>query len=500
MTRQALSPGDVLGVGPYRFRFEESLDDATSPPVSGAPFQTQVGGEEVVLEDDLQAAPGDPRSSSGAEVLARVDTRALSASDVVGDTEGLRRKLRTFYRFVDAFGTLLDLDQVLDRVVDTVFEIFEQTERAFVVLAEPGSGELTPRAVRKKDEDDDDRITISRTIVEEAMREGRGILTADAAEDERFGQAASIINFKIRSAMCVPLVSRNETYGVIHVDTSDQRAHFSEDDLYILAGIGAQAAVAIENATLHQELVRNQVREHDFRLASEVQRSFLPKSVPEVPRYDFFAHYSPAYEVGGDFYDFIRLPGERVAVILGDVPGKGFSAALMMAKLVSDIRHTALTVEDSRAVVGRVNMMLARSESEKAFVTLVYLDLDPATGECTIVNAGHMAPMIRRADGAIEEPDSAGSLPLGVLDDTEYGRDVAQLQPGDCLFVYTDGITEARSGPASFLGHERLQACVKAGPTDIVGLGGHILSDVEAFVGDTVQSDDITLVGFGRTA
>lgn len=509
IARQQLRPGDVVEVGPFRFRFELSPGEKAAP---GSGLASGGGGPVVVQEDRpgfttaVPAAAGSEGvPAGGAAVLARVDTRELAAGQVAADPESLRRKLRVFYKFVDTFGTLLDLDQVLARAVDSLFEIFTQAERACVLLADPQTGALTPRAVRNRTADPEARIAVSRTIVDEAMREGKGILVADSASDERFGLAASVINLKIRSAMCVPLISRKETYGIIHLDTTDQRARFTEDDLYILAGIGAQTAVAIENATLHTELVRNQMRQQDANMAGEVQRSFLPKAVPTLPGYEFFAHYSPALEVGGDFYDFIRLPGGRVAVVVGDVPGKGFSAALMMAKLLSDIRHTALTVSDPRAVVGRINLILATSGSEKAFVTLIYLSLDAAAGELSVVNAGHLPPLVRRAGGALEEPRDASGLPLGVVDHADYGCDLIRVAPGDAVLIYTDGISEARRGtspsaPAEFYGLDRLRAAVSAAPAAPQGLAEYVLADVRQFVGGTLQSDDITLVCLGRTA
>jgi sigma-B regulation protein RsbU (phosphoserine phosphatase) len=510
ITRAPLNSGDVVEIGPYRFRFEKAV--TASAVCRRVPAETPPAGDALVIEEgrpapggaaDGAATQGDAaqrpaEGGSGSAILAKVDTRHLA--EARADAASLHKRLQVFKRFADSVGSLLDLDQVLRAVVESLFEIFTQTERAFVLLVDRETGRLTPRAVRNLKPRGGAPLTVSRTIVEQAMREGQGILLSDAASDERFARAASIIHFEIRSAMCVPLRSRNETYGVIHVDTTDPRAHFTEDDLYILAGVAAQAAVAVENANLHVELVRNQVRRHDMALASEVQRSFLPSGVPSVPQYEFFAHYAPAFEVGGDFYDFIHLPGEQVAVVLGDVPGKGFSAALMMAKLLSDIRHTALTLDDPRAVVERINLLLARSGSEKAFVTLLYLALDPANGRCAVVNAGHMAPLVRRADGRIDEPHETSGLPLGVDESQVYGREVIDLAPGESVLLYTDGISEARDAAERIYGAGRLRASLAGGPAGVAELGRHVLDDVQRFVGATVQSDDITLVGFGRTA
>src|SRR5262249_34683940 len=154
----------------------------------------------------------------------------------------------------------------------------------------------------------------------------------------------SFAELKTRSVMCVPLAgAEGKALGAIQLDTQDRSKKFVPDDLNLLAIVANLAGVAIEKARLHRELVALEVERSENRTARRVQLSLLPKRVPEVPGYEFFSYYSPAQTVGGDYYDFVSLPGGRVAVVLGDVAGKGVPAALLVAKLSSEVRFCLVT-------------------------------------------------------------------------------------------------------------------------------------------------------------
>src|SRR5262249_52384495 len=155
-------------------------------------------------------------------------------------------------------------------------------------------------------------------------KDGAALLSEDATHDARFDLSQSIADCKIRSVMCAPLLGRNtgKAFGVIQLDTQNRHKKFTQDDLKLLLAVAGQAATALENVTLHEAMVARAGLERDLKLAHQVQLSFLPKRPPQVPGYEFFAHYEPALEVGGDYYDFIPLQAGRLAVMLGDVAGK----------------------------------------------------------------------------------------------------------------------------------------------------------------------------------
>src|SRR5207244_5915454 len=176
----------------------------------------------------------------------------------------------------------------------------------------------------------------------------------------QFDMSQSIAECKIRSMVVAPLLSRfnEQAFGVIQLDTQDRFKKFTQDDLRLLMAVAAQAGVALDNARMHESLITRAGLERDLELAKHVQKSFLPKKLPVAPGYDFFAHYESAQEVGGDYYDFIPLPGGRLAVMIGDVAGKGVPAALLMAKVSSDSRFTMLTEAGPAEAVFKLNELM----------------------------------------------------------------------------------------------------------------------------------------------
>jgi serine phosphatase RsbU (regulator of sigma subunit) len=248
----------------------------------------------------------------------------------------------------------------------------------------------------------------------------------------------------------------------------------------------------VELAWLHQE-------RRDLEAATQIQKSFLPGERPRIEGLQFFDYYSSARQVGGDYYDYIRLPGNRLAVALGDVSGKGVSAALLMARLSAAVRFSLATEPTVAGAVRQLNAVLTPAGNADRFITFVVAVLDLNTFILTLVNAGHMPPLRRRAQPV--EVDDVGNqivgIPLGVLD-WPYQETVLPFQPGDTLILYTDGVTEARNLQDELYGASRLREVVHGAPAGVEALGMAILSDVRRFAAERPQSDDLTFVCFGR--
>jgi len=240
----------------------------------------------------------------------------------------------------------------------------------------------------------------------------------------------------------------------------------------------------------------------DLELARGVQIGFLPLNLPDVPGYQFFAHYEPAHEVGGDYYDFIPLPGRRVAVLVGDVAGKGVAAALFMAKLSADARFCMLTESDPAAAFTKLNTLIGQSAVEGRFVTMVAAILDASTNTVTLVNAGHPPPLIyHSATRTVEDAiniDGVG-FPLGVIDGFEYASFQRILEPGDCILAFTDGVTEAMNVHGVQLRTNGIHAALQGASSSPRMLVEQLVGAVKQFAAGRCQSDDMALVGFGRT-
>lgn len=409
-------------------------------------------------------------------------------------------KLSALLEITNSLGKALSVDEILPKLLDSLFKIFVQADRGFVVMRPKPDGPLVPVAVKSRREGDEQKMRISRTIVEEAVTSRKAILSADAATDERFGMAQSIADFSIRSMICAPMIdSDGVPIGVIQIDTLNQRSRFTDDDLEVLAGVASQAALSIDNAKMHQQMLSQQAMTRDLELARRMQRALLPSKPPEVPGYCFFDYYQSARQVGGDYYDYVELPGGRFAVIVGDVAGKGVSAALLMARLSSDVRFLLASEEDPAIAVQKINAGFANADWQDKFVTMIVAVVDPAIHKLTLVNAGHMAPLLRANGGTVETiGEEAAGLPLGVTDDYPYEANHRDLAPGDFLTIFTDGFSEAMNSERELYGLERLTQEISSPALSVVDLGRHILEDVRKFVSGYAQSDDMCLACFGR--
>jgi len=486
--RQALSENDRLRICDMEFVFHLGSPDSAIPVA--AQDETIDG---AFLVDDEQAA-------AGSTVMSKV--KVSSGASGLRLTVNAEAKLKALLEIGHNLGRAVALGEVLPKVLDSLFAIFLQADRGFVVLKDPSTGRLVPKAIKHRRAESAEQIRISRTIVNGVIANQEAVLSADAATDSRFDMAESIVNFQIHSMMCAPLISsEGKVLGVIQIDTMDQRQRFDQDDLEVLASVASQAAISVENAQLHEIAVQEASLRRELAVAHRVQQGFLPASPPRLEAYEFFDFYEPAKELGGDYFDYILLPGGRLAIVLADVSGKGVSAALLMAKLSSETRYCLVSEPTPGAAISRLNQVFCGSRWEDRFVTLVLTVLDPARHEVRLVNAGHMPPLMRHRSGAVEPTgESVGGLPLGVTNDIEYEEACVTLAPGDSLTMYTDGIPDAMNVAHDFYGAKRLEAQLAAPIDGVKALGQHILDDVRRFVGSQAQSDDMCVTCFGRVS
>lgn len=412
-------------------------------------------------------------------------------------------KLRGLLEISANLSQTLDLDDLMPKIVDSLFQLFRQADRCFVIHAEQGSKRLLPRVVRTRRANDETNARPSKTIVRRCLESAQAFLSDDASHDNRI-LSQSVVDFRIRSVMCVPLCTpEGKAFGVIQLDTQDRGKKFTQEDLKLLWGVANQAAIAMENARLHEEAVVRERFKRDLELATRVQHSFLPGSLPRVAGYEFFAHYQPAQAVGGDYYGFISLPRGQLAVALGDVAGKGIAAALLMAKLSSDARYCFLVEPNPAKAVALLNDLLFEFTSPMdRFVTLTAAVLDPHSHTVTLLSAGHPSPLWwRKSEAALQEavPRATAGLPLGMVSGSSYDACQVQLRPGDNLVLFSDGVTDALDGdnnPFSVKGVQRVART--AGPISAEVLGGRLIAAVQQHAADREPHDDITLVCLGR--
>jgi serine phosphatase RsbU (regulator of sigma subunit) len=430
----------------------------------------------------------------------------MSRLDVSSGRTGIRlavnaeAKLKALLEIGQNLGKVLTLDEVLQKILDSLFAVFIQADRGFIVLKESGTDRLVPKAVKRRREQEDDQTRISRTIIREVMARKEAILSADASTDSRFQMSESIVDFHIHSMMCAPLVtSDGDVLGAIQIDTIDPRRRFQPEDLEVLASVACQAAVAVENAELHEVALQEEVLRKELTLAHQVQRGFLPDKPPELPGYEFFDCYEPARHLGGDYFDYVPYRDGRLAVVLGDVSGKGIAAALLMAKLSAEVRYSLASESIATAAIARLNQAFCDSRWEDRFITLIAAVIDPARHEVALINAGHLLPIVRRSDGRIElVGEEEAGLPLGIAGGMAYEQTLVTLQPGDSITLYTDGIPDALNSSIEFYGMDRLKDQLVASRSGVHAMGTDLLASVKRFVGGHPQSDDMCVSCFGR--
>ena len=258
------------------------------------------------------------------------------------------------------------------------------------------------------------------------------------------------------------------------------------------------------NSCLEKKRLRDQLREqlktiqNELDIAAGIQQAILPNefpAFPEVPEFDLFAAMIPAREVGGDFYDFFLLDEDRVGLVIGDVSGKGVPAALFMAVTRTLIKSIALTDKTPGECLQQVNRLLIAENRSFMFVTVFYAILNFRTGELTFSNAGHNPPYRISAQAEVASFGAQGGIVLGVTEELAYPTGSIQLQPGDKLFFYTDGISEAYNIDDDIFTEARLQQCLQqVTATTPEALIQEVIVAVRAFSGSAPQSDDLTML------
>ncbi len=511
--RTRLAHDDRVKLGPVLFRF-----DCPGPTDSNKLAKTAVMPD----RGGVQAAPAyvPPPPAPAADFRVDIDADEDNATaTVLGSVGGgvaragglggfgalevqPEAKLRGVLEISRALAGTVDLTAILPRILDSLFNIFPGADRGTILLKDPATGQLIPRAMRHRRPGEDESVKISRTIMKKVLTEKAGILSADAANDARFEASESISNFTIRSMMCVPLLGLDgEPLGIINIDTQNPLRQFKSEDLDVLMAVAGQAALSYENARLAITYMEKLKQDSEMNIAAGVQRALLPSDLPKAEGYEFYASYDTAQAVGGDYYDSRGFDDGRVCLAFGDVAGKGVPASLVMSRLSAIVQLVLDFVTDAGEATEKINHHMSANAIEGRFVTFVFTMLDTKTHEMQICIAGHMSPMIRKADGTIVElPEDVIGLPLGVVDGVPFDVTRMTLNPGDTVVIYTDGVSEAMNPQGDLYGLERLREIVSKGAPNAAELGKIIREDVRRHANGREQNDDITLMTFGRLA
>ncbi|MCP5120416.1 MAG: SpoIIE family protein phosphatase [bacterium] len=340
---------------------------------------------------------------------------------------------------------------------------------------------------------------ISTAVRDRVVNERSSLLISDAMSDEALKKRESIVMQGVHSLMAAPLQTDEQVLGLIYVDSPHLWREFKAEDLNLLTVMANVAAMRIERERLAATEQARKIYQRDLEQASEIQKQFLPRETPQSEGVELAGYNEPCHTVGGDYYDFVQYPDGRLVIALGDVAGKGMPAALLMVNLQARVQMLAEQPSPPSEMVAHLNKAMTAACPGNRFVTFFLCQIDPATGELVFSNAGHNPPYLVRASGDVEELDGGGPV-LGILPGIKYTEHSRQVDPGDTLVIYSDGVSEAADPDENEFGEERLIELIREhrqqSPQELIDT---IITKVEEFASGAPAADDFTLVVVRRT-
>ena len=393
-----------------------------------------------------------------------------------------------------AVSTAHDLDKVIELIVRECVNHLNVEQGAIMMLDESEEDDQFHTIVREVDTNTDIvPYHFGVQLTGWMIKNQKPLLINEIASDTRFTNLSDG-EFPINSILSVPLKTKGRLIGVLNVFNKLNSEGFTSDDQRMLSIIGSQSAQVVENARLYEEELALKQMEEELKFANGIQKNLLPKSNPKIEGFDIAGKSMAAKEVGGDYYDFINIDNNKNVICLGDVSGKGMPAAMLMANLQATLRGQALFTSSAAECMSRANTLLYRSTDSQKFATLFYGILDSNSNIFHFSNAGHDPPILLNLAGKIERLTKGGTV-LGFMEQYKYEEDNKELNSGDTIIIYSDGITEALNENDEEFGEDKLLDLITKNRTDSAeDIINNVFTSVKTFVKNVPQSDDITIV------
>ena len=387
-----------------------------------------------------------------------------------------------------SFAATVNVDATVRQALGNVMELLNVEAGALFLLDESGENLICRASVGPKNIEGLS-VPHGSGVVGRSVAHDRIEIVENAYEDKSFfKQADATSGFVSRSILCAPMRVGAKRIGAVEVLNKKNGRPFDAKDENMLQVMGNAAALAISNARLADQLVEQERIKRELELASEIQRSLLPRADDDLP---ICGINRPIREVSGDFYDFFELPDRTIAFCLGDVSGKGMNAALLMAKTASLFRCLGKTIRDPARLLTILNREVSETASRGMFVTMLAGLYDPATGILRFSNAGHLPPIVKHPDHSYETYEAA-SPPLGILSDVTYQEQSLDLN-GAMFLVFSDGLTEFRFGETEELGVDGLNQLLELATTGTLAEKlARVLAELDQ--GGWEARDDLTLL------
>jgi phosphoserine phosphatase RsbU/P len=394
----------------------------------------------------------------------------------------------------------LDLKVILDHLLDTVNQVLPYDAAGIFVLnhdilrtpyhrTRAQIAGIAQRGFDQHPDELDPMLMEGKGIIGTVIRTGESLVIPDVLLDPRYiaGRTAT------RSEIAVPIIRDKRPFGALNLE-SDRVDAFDEKDIEVLQFVADAASISIEKSILHTEILEKRRIDDQLQIAAELQARLLPPGPPKIDGYTIAGLCVPAYEVGGDYFDYVRLGADRLGIVVADVSGNGIAASLLMTSFRALLIPPARAGMPPETLMGQLNGLLPEFARKRDFITALYGILDLTAGTFTYANCGQNFPFLVRVDGTIERLTQSGPS-LIIIPETQYTTGTAVLREGDLLVLYTDGVVEVFNGAQQEFGNERLEevACQARG-----GSADEVLREIVAatrgFSGPAITHDDSTLV------
>ena len=459
-------------------------------------------GDRIQLGSTLVTFLGDA-STASVPVRAEPERTTMNlvayspAPDAAEDPERQAARLRALNDVHRALAQPISLNALLNLILERCFELLHPEEGAIVLR--DAEGRFTSAVSRRGG---GGQVAVPRRIVDEVAGKRQAVLVLDAALDDRFAGSESVAISGIRSVIAAPLADAEGVLGLLMLTSRAAVRRFVEQDVDLLMSIASAASLRVRNIALTEESAARRVLERELALAHDIQMSMLPQRLPERPEVSVAAALEPARSVGGDLYDVIIDDDDRLWFVIGDVAGKGVSAALYAAVVKTLFRALVGTGVRLLDVVQRMNRELARENDRLMFATAIVGSIELASGAVALVDAGHNPALIAGADRRLGTPATQKCMAFGIDADAPYEASRFILAPGETLVLYTDGVTDARSASGEMFGAERFEQSVQAAaavetPRAMVAA---VMDRITRFSSGAPPEDDVTMLAirFGR--
>jgi serine phosphatase RsbU (regulator of sigma subunit) len=463
----AFNPGDRISAGHLTIEFAES----------GGAAHTVVFVEH-----------GESFSNTSTTVVANLDSVLGPQTDDPNKTYVMQGspQMRALIRAGRELAGHRPLEELFQVIMDLSVEAVMAGRGVLMTLE---GDKLEVRAARGEG------FKISSTVRDRVLREKASLLVRDAQLDQALREHMSIVEQKVRSMIAVPLQTNDRVIGLIYLDSPHMIREFSREDLNLLTVMANVAAIRIEHARLNEIETTKRAMAKEMEQAAQIQQRLLPERPPTVAGLELAGKTAACRTCGGDYYDFLSFADGQVAVLVGDVAGKGLPAALLMSSLQARVQVLFEEPENLAKKVERLNKAIAANCPDNRFITFFMGVLDPKTGELVYTNAGHNPPVLVRAAGGFDLLSEGGGMILGILPIATYKESRTTMQPGDVLVMFTDGVTEAVNPAGDDYGEARLaELVVRMKDNSVAEIVDAIHADVATYTEGAPAADDITVV------